>query len=708
MLASRKLEDTLVKGASDDDGDKRPYDLAEDYWLARPYYSEEFAQEATERFGGYAKSWQLSTTPLSYAMWQAYRVYHGLVEGEDNPNVSLMEAGEQGEFLKLFVNHFRGLIRHQNALITSDRLVWDVMTSTSDSEALRQVTLTQNICDWAVDARGYASNFALGLEHMRVLASSFIAQGWNPNAGLKGAGDIWCNVLAPWECMHEEVRNYDDSTYWIFVRWESRWEWAAHFKEDDPAKARKIANLEPSEAMQCGVAWQTNDTDERGKDRIPVLYVYAIPTRAVPQGRLAILAGSEPDLILQDGPYPYGAEPVIRRMCSARFLGTEMPIGNSWTLLPIQEALDAINSTVITRADMFGVPNVAVPDGTEFEASDIGGANKIGLPPGAGSEAAPVVVDFLQIPSALGKERESLQTSMEMLSGINSVTRGNPTENITSGSMAALVQQMAQQFNGEDERAYVTCVEQVATDMIRIYQRMATEEQLISIAGKDERYSARSFKKEELSLVQRVKIKIGNAMSRNISGRLELANGMMDRGMFQDPREFLQYVQTGNYKALFADATNELANINAENEALARGEDPPVDLWDNDIIHIREQKGQLDTLLRLDKPAADRVKRHLMAHIQNWQNKTLNAPEVLEAIGQAPLTNSVQTKQQADVAHGKPPQPPGQDAPPQQRVPNSVDRKAKPGPAPAQPGQEQPEAQPNMPAPASAPRRPQA
>jgi hypothetical protein len=706
LRTGESLTDKLLAGSDSLEATTEtvePLDMAEHYWLARPLYSAELAQEIVDRFVNHANEWTLASTPLAVAMWKAYRVYHGLDQDEDAPQVSLSEAGEHGEFLRLFTNHFRGLIRHQKALITSDRLAWDVQARTADSEALRQVQLTQNICDWAVDARGYGDAFAKALETMLTLGVSYVAQGWDPNAGPKGAGDVWRAVLAPWECVHEDVREHQDKKWDIFVRWESRWDWAAKFATDDPEKARKIIGIDTSDESCSGFRVRNARDDDRSKDRIPLLYLYALPSRALPEGRHTIVAGSEEDLILHDGAYPYGAEPKVRRMCSSQFVGTETPLANSWTLLPIQEAHDVINSVVLTRADLYGVPNVAVPDGVDFEASDIGGANKIGLPPG--TEMPPIVLDFLNLPSGLPKERENCVEDMQMLSGINSVTRGNPSENITSGSMAALVQQMAQQYNSDDQRAYVTCIEQTVTDMIGIYQTFATEGQLISIAGKSQRYTAREFKADDISLVQRVTVKMGNPATRTVSGRLEIANAMMDRGMFQDPREYLTFVQTGTYEPLYSSAVNEIANIQAENEAIMRGELPAVDVFDNDIIHIREHKCLFDTQLRNDPAALDVARQHMQAHIANAQEKTLNSPEILELIGQQPLAASQAIRQQAEQMEGRNPAP-AQPGAPAQKVPNAEPTKAAPGPAAAPQGPQQPRTEPNQPKPATPARSP--
>jgi hypothetical protein len=702
METGAQLTERLVSrmgSEEENEASRKPYDISQHFWLAYPPKSDDFAAEVVNRFSNFATRWREGSSPISHAIMESYRMYHGLQEYDTSPVVDLQTGGEHDEFLRLFINEYRGLVRHQNSLMTTERPAWDVQARTSGSKAAKQVTLARNLLDWLMGAKGYEKVFSDGAEFMRILGASFIAQGWNPNGGHKGLGDIWRTVLAPWECAHEDVREYGDTTWWIFVRWESRWDWVAHFAKDNPKLAERLSNHSPSDDIMCGL-FKSEGDDNNDADRIPLLYVYANPSRACPLGRVAVVAGAEGGLVLQDGPSPYGEAP-IRRMCAAEFLGTSIPYGNSWTMLPIQKAYDVCWSAIISRIDMFAIPNVATQDGMEFEAGDIAGANSLKVPPGAD---LPQVVDLLTVPSPLPSTIEALGQRAEAASGINSVTRGQPTENITSGSMAALIASQAQQFNSADERAYVTTMEAVGTDALRIYQKCATEPQLISIVGQDERYSTREFKAEDLELVQRVAIKVGNALSRNIAGRTEIANHLLERQMIQDPREYLQVLKTGELSPIFSGPSHELENIKSENEMMVRGQAPIVSPWDNDELHIREHKCELDTDARYDQRLSALINKHLGEHMQSWQRKSLEAPDMLAAIGQNPLPGAQAAAAQAASMQGNqaPPQQPGS---PPVKTPHAAEPpKSQPGPAPQQPkGQEPSTITPSLPQPAEAP-----
>lgn len=694
MLSAEITTDSLIRGADWNEGKgKVPFDFSERFWLRRPYYSDEYAQDVVDRFSEFAELWN-TNTPLSTAVMQAYRQYHGIEEGSIEPTVSLLEAGEHGEFLALIINHYRGLLRHQVALVTADRPTWDPQARTSGAEAARQVSLTRNLLDYVMSAKRFDQKLYDQFEGAGVSGAAFQALGWDPTAA-GGRGDIWACVLLPWECCHEQVREYADVSWHIFRRMESRWAWVAHFAESDPEKAEKIADCDLDEDLHCGVQAYERNGDTKDSDRIPVLYVYANPTKAIPEGRLSIVAGASADLILMDGPMPYGDVSPITRICPAEFVGTCVPYANSWTQLPIQKALTACFSAVMTRVDMFGVPNVASQEGVEFEAGDLGGANSLKFPPGA---QTPSLLDLLTIPSELPGFADGLKKAMEELSGINSVTRGNPTENISSGSMAALLQSMAIQFNSADERAYTFNLEAIGTFVLRIYQRMATEEQLISIAGQDEQWTVRSFKAEDLNQVARVAVKTASALSRNIAGRKELADNLLANNMIQDPNEYLQVVETGNLSPVFRGPVNELTNVKAENEMMLRGETPRAVPWDNHSLHIREHRGELDTKARYDERLSAVINAHLMEHFNLWSEMSRSAPDMLAAIGVQPLPQAMATGQmamQAQAMAGAPPQ----GGPPPQETPNAAEEGGSPpGPPPqGPPGQPPPTGAPNLP-----------
>lgn len=696
------IVNSLDPAAAPGSGEKRePYEWQRDHWLSQPYFSKEFAAEVVDRFGSHVEMWGGRQSNVSSATWAAYRAYHGL-DGPSysgtglDPIVSITEAGEAGEFLSMRMNQYRGLVKHQIALVTANRPAWDAVARTTDSKASSQKVLTEQILDYEMDAKGKGLALKTQYEIAKTCAAGFIALGWDEHFGLDGRGEIWKLPLTPWECAHERVRVYSDCNWWIFRRYESRWDWVAKFAKDEPEKAEKIRGITSEQNMAN--AFMYNDPAAReDSDRIEVLYVYARPTRSCPKGRLAIVA--ESDLVLLDGPNPYGDECPIERLCPAEFVGTSVPYGDSWVLLAPDEAFNACLSMALTRVDAFGVPDIGVPAGSDYKQSDIGARNLLEIPPGAGE---PHAIDLLKIPPELGNMMDRLKGGMEDLSGINSVTRGNPQENVTSGSYAALLQSMAVQFNSADEAAWIYNLERVGSHIIRIYQRMATEKQLVNICGSDEAWTAKEFTSESLDQIQRVSVKVANAMSKTVGGRMAIADNLLQRNLIQTPQEYLQALATGNVTPLFSGPAQQLNIIKSENERIMRGEQARVSVLDNDQLHIREHVCLMDTSARDDIGLAKLIQGHIDEHMTSWRDKTMKDPDLLEALGQPPLSNAAMVRDQTNaMTQGQQPGP-QQPGPRQQQQPGTEPAKAKPGPERAPPGKE-PGALPEQPAPAKTP-----
>lgn len=685
-----------------------PFPIAEHFWLQYPYFSNEFAAEVVERFSDHIDWWNDSA--YGHCVLSAYRAYH-LLEGGvgEDPQISIEEAGESGELLSMSIGTYRSMVKHQAALVTTERPAWQPQARTSDAEARKQVPMVENLLDYVMSA-GLVKQLSDQYEMGQPGGAGFMVLGWDATAGLNKQGWLTSRVLAPWEVCHEKVRDYDnDTTWWIYRAFESRWKWVARFAQTDPEKARAIYALDQS-TEPFGISPVDNSTSdlvESGGDRIAVLYVLAKPTLACPLGRLACVASD--GLVLEDVPLPYGDDVPITRLCEAEFVGTSIPFSNSWMLLAPSEAINAVVSTLITRVDMFGIPNVSYSAGTEFLAGDIAGANALEHLPGS---QPPQALDLLKLPPELMEAASMLNKMVEQLSGINGVTRGQPADNITSGSMAALMQSMAVQYNNTGERAWVMNLERVATLIVKIFQRMASKEVLISVCGQDNAYTATNFKKEDLSSILRVTVKVSAPMLKTQAGRAQIADVLMQNKECTGA-EYMTVLQTGQLESTFKGPVSTLGLIKSENEAMLRGEAPVVSDFDNDQLHMREHAAELDSDVRANIPIATAFLKHLGEHLQSWSTKSRENPDLLAALGQPPLPQAAgigdQGRQMQQQHMGMPPAPPPQrpPAPPpqQQSQPNTAPPpKASPGPAKsAVPGQEPSQAAPKMPMPAKTP-----
>lgn len=619
---------------SDDDFEARePFDLSDKYWALLPPYSEGFASEALDRVEGHHSTF--FNNAVGRSIFQSYRQYYSMdMEGEldGSPLTELVTSGESGEFLYMNSNHYRNLIRHQRALITGDRPAWDPMAINDDAESLRQVELARNILDFTIERQMGDAALELQTETSLVCGAGWMELGWealtNPMTRARGALTI--RNLTPMEVTHDKVADYRQCSWWITRGYAHKWSLAAHLAKSDPDKARAVAEGEGGDRNQRYQNLHAH-SHSGGDDHIVVYRVYIPPNPAAPQGRFAIITAD--GFLVHDLPFPYDEAPVYR-MAPSEFLGTAVPYGDSWDLMAIQQAYNAVLGMVLTRCELGGVPTIAATEGSEVGIEELFGGRMISLAPGM---EKPGVVELLSLPSVLPSVLDFLQKLGETLSGINSVNRGSPQDNIKSGSMAALVEQASLRFNAPAQRAHVHNQERFGSGVLKIYRRFADEKQLLEIAGQDQVFRISEFTKDDLRYVERVRIKKVNAYGKTAAGKMDIAEKMLANQMFKHPSELINLVNTGNFEPLFSDATAEIANIKSENEKMLKGKRPRSLMVDNHRLHIQEHKVLLDSKGRDNPHLVDLVMSHIQEHVQQATQLTMRNPGLLMLTDQEPV-----------------------------------------------------------------------
>jgi hypothetical protein len=207
---------------------------------------------------------------------------------------------------------------------------------------------------------------------------------------------------------------------------------------------------------------------------------------------------------------------------------------------------------------------------------------------------------------------------METISGVNSVSRGNPQKSLESGSALALVQSMAIQFNAPLQQSYIQLLEDVGTMTIQILQEYADTPRVVQISGKRSRgIVQQAFTKDDISGISRVQVQAGNPMAKTVSGRLAIAQDLLQNQIITTPEEYLMVLETGELEPLTQGPTAELLNLATENELLTDGQQVLTMFTDDHVLHITEHKALAgDPAVRQDPNKIQLLNQHIMEHIQ--------------------------------------------------------------------------------------------
>jgi len=224
---------------------------------------------------------------------------------------------------------------------------------------------------------------------------------------------------------------------------------------------------------------------------------------------------------------------------------------------------------------------------------------------------------------------------METISGISSVTRGNPEASLKSGNALALVQSMSLQFISGLQHSYVKLIEDVGTGLIKMLQDFASVPRIAMIVGETNRTYMEKFVGDDLSQISRVMVDVGNPLAKTTAGRVQMAEQMLQMNLIRTPEQYISVINHGKLESMTDGIDRQLLLVKAENEALVAGEEVSVVDIEPHSLHIKEHRDVLaDPSLKKDPELVARVLMHIQEHITALQTV---APDLLMHIGEQPL-----------------------------------------------------------------------
>ena len=593
-------------------------------------------------------------------MWMAYHgaYYNGAADGH-----KVMFGGEQGELVQIAVNHIRNIAQHILVNVTASRPSMQARATNTDYKSLVQTRLANNLLDYYMREKRLEKYLKTAVEYSIVMGTGYIKMDWNATSGEvydynedTGTpiyeGDVQFTNLSPFDVVFDTTKEGQDKD-WVLVRtYKNKFDLAAKY----PEFGDRIRDLPTKTEIY---KYRFDVMMNEHTDDVPVYEFYHNRTESMPDGRYLMFLTSQ--IVLMDTAMPYRTLPVYR-ISPSDILGTPYGYTPMFDLLPIQDAINSLYSTILTNQHAFGVQNIYVPRGADVSVSALSGG--LNLIEGNAQAGKPEAMNLTATPPEVFNFLKMLEQAQETISGVNSVSRGNPEASLKSGTALALVQSMTLQFISGLQQSYVQMIEDVGTGLINILKDFASVPRIAMIAGKSQKaYMEKSFTGDDLSQVNRVIVDVGNPLARTTAGKLQLAESLIQYGIIQTPQEYFTVLNTGNLDTLNEYQQNELLLIRAENEKLAEGQDVTALAVDQHTIHIKEHKGVLaDPDLRQDVELVQRALAHINEHIELLRNTD---PSLLSIIGEQPLgpqggspTNAPPPDQ--NVNQSSPPGPQGQ------------------------------------------------
>jgi hypothetical protein len=604
--------------------------MSNQYFATKP--TNELAKELMER----VTEWEqyLESSGLKARWEKSYKLYFGKhFKLGGLGGLGVQRAGEDGELSLVSVNHYRNLIKHVLIMCTSQKPSFDVRAINADSESLQQARLGGNILDFYLKEKRLGRYIKTAVEHALVFGKGFIKCTWEPSLGRPYSveeyqdgeeikermiyeGDISVANPDPLGVFGDLSEEDWSKSQWQNVRsFRNKYDLAARY----PDQSAKILELEgKGEIENNNYGGGISHLNESAL--IPVYEFYHKRSDSLPNGRYTLYASD--DCVLYDGPIPYENLPVFR-IVPGEIWGTTEGYTDSFDIVGIQEAFNTALSIAFSNLNAHGLQHVLIPNGSNVSVEQLSqNLSAIKYNPIGPNGGKPEALQLTALPQGIFDILSLLKGSMETISGVNSVARGDPEHSLKSGVALGLVQSMAVQFASGIQQSWAELLEDVGTFILKLLKDFAKTERMIAIAGKSNRGSMEKFTGDKLNRVDRAVIDLGNPMSRTIAGRTELADNLLQKGLIKTPQEYITVMQTGQIEPAIKSTQSQLGLIHAENEDLAQGKPVRALAVDAHLLHMQEHACLFDSPeVRNNGQMLQVVLDHYMEHKNLYQTQ---------------------------------------------------------------------------------------
>lgn len=545
---------------------------------------------------------------------------------------AIKKGGKEGELQLLTVNHYRNLIKHILIMATNQRPSFDVRAINSDLKSLQQAKLGNNILDSYLKEKRLSRYLKTAAEQALVFGKGFVKITWEPSLGrphtvdrqvdeLTGEvtsermiyeGDVDVSTPSPFDVYVDPTQEDWNKCEWILIRsFRNKYSLASRYVD----LKNEIEELPTKEELDGRIYQSLLHVDETSD--VPIYEFYHKRTDALPNGRYMLFCNG--DTVLYDGPIPYKSLPVYR-ITPGEIFGTTEGYTDAFDLMALQEAINVLSSTIFSNQNAFGIQNVLVPEGCNLSVEQITESLAVlKYNPQAGK---PEPLQLTSTPPEIFQFLNLLERTAETLSGVNSVSRGNPESSLKSGVALGLIQSMAVQYASGFQQSWAELLEDCGSSILDLLKTFATTERMVAMAGKHNRGNMAHFTKDDLQNVDRVIVELGNPMSRTTAGRVQIADNLLEKGLIKTPQEYLTVLNSGQLDPLTEAAEAELALIRKENEELMDGRPVQALILDSHVLHMQEHKALLaNPQVRNESQIVSQVLAHIQEHMGLYKNQ---------------------------------------------------------------------------------------
>ena len=586
------------------------------YWAAAK--SEDIGQEIMDRVSEYFQT--LEEAGLLDLWHSAHAHYYGLSPQGTHETSKVVEFGTDGEKLGVRSNQLRSIVRYILTSTTADRPALLPRATNNTAAALAQVPTARRALEYYHRTKRMERQLKGVALRALLYGKAYHVQYWDADIGKvvehpsKGVdqttgapipgrtapeGDLCSRAAGPTEVAIDLDRDEGDHDWFITRKPRNRYDAVATYAPAGVSAElnelrQHILNSDP-DFLDDKIASQVMfGLRKKDRNKTDLLYEYHLMHRrtpAMPEGRYVIIIGD--GRVVYDDALPY-EDLTVTEMVPEEFLEVgSVGYASAWDLIGMQQAYDALMSAAITNFDAFGHNDILIPSGVELYVEELReGLNVIRYP--AGEFNKPSMLEKFSLKEEFFKLKDWMKGDMELVSGANSVARGEPEASLKSGAALALVQAQALHFQSGFMAAWTYLLEDSSTTSIRILKRYCDMPRLAAVAGANDPDGLVAFKGSDLDQIDRVEIESVNPVFKTLAGKFDVANSLLERGLITDVTQYFEVLETGRLEPVLDPSRQEHLFGEAIKEALMKGP----------AVQVKTQK---DPMTGVDMPVLDEL-----------------------------------------------------------------------------------------------------
>lgn len=560
---------------------------------------------------------------------------------------TMYRSGEQGELTRTFWNHERNILLHLKAQTTQNKLAYKAQVLNSNSRSAYLVEFANGLANHYSEDPKYDLDAKMkqSVEDTLVWGDSAIVGLWDRFKGEPMAQDpMTGQILKDGDMDYFNVTPMDHilncslqsrNLQWrIIRRWVNKYDWAARY----PELASRLLEYNDSESSYATKLVSLMHHDE---ESVPIFYFFHEKTEAVPQGRLMILAS--PECIFEDGPLDLGEGqggydhvPVYDNVITT-MQGSPYGYTPAFDLIPLQQALNELVSSVTTNNINFATQSIIAPKGANLQYQELAtGMNYFEYDPKMGPQAKP---EALQLLASSPETYEFIQMTMQTMNnmaGLDQLTMGVIDKNITSGQHAALVTTQSILFNSGLQKGYARQAQNVITGTLRTIKKNMIGKKVARIVGQTSEPYLKEFTTADLTDIESITVDLVNPMIQTPAGKMAMAENLLKTGLIKDAQQYIGVYTDGDLPQLYRRQETQLKLVKQENEAIMQGICPEVSITDNHVMHLLEHTQCFDSIefrINPNSPASIAAMQHLQKHM----NKLLGGVDPITGMPEGPM-----------------------------------------------------------------------